>query len=65
MIRHIYTVTCDACNKCESSFPGSTEHEARMIAVDCGWTRRRMQNGSAWDLCPECGDRFGECPIVV
>lgn len=55
-----YDLTCDSCrnqfyDETEGYFP--TAESARIIrqhAKECGWTRKRVENGSLWDFCPKC-----------
>jgi len=57
MTHTTYRITCDNCNRREHSQGDESEQEAKTEARAKGWEFRKVQNGSIWDLCPECSTR--------
>lgn len=51
-----WSIYCDSC-RVQSEDSEDTEGQAREDAEARGWQYVRVQNGSMWDLCPECVGR--------
>jgi len=52
-IRKIVKLYCDDCGK-EYSEDSDEARCLREYSRDFGWKRKRVENGSLWDLCPLC-----------
>jgi hypothetical protein len=57
-IRIRYKITCTQCGKPAPDRGAETEEEAIGYAADDGWNQHRVPNGSLWEFCPECWQRF-------
>ena len=47
-------MTCDHCNRREFSEGDDSYADLSANAQYHGWTFKKVQNGSFWDICPEC-----------
>ena len=54
MVHQIFRITCDRCNKREFNQGDESEDDVYAHAQMHGWTFQKVQNGSIWDICPEC-----------
>ncbi len=49
-----YTIYCTNCRRESTSCPEETKQDAWNNAMNEGWSRYRMPNGSIWEICRKC-----------
>ena len=50
-------IVCTNCRKLAEEF-GETKREALELAKEEGFVRKRVPNGSMWDFCPTCYEKY-------
>ena len=52
----IYTVNCQGCGAWAGQ--EDTKRDALTVARRLGFKRVRVKNGSMWDFCPKCYEKY-------